>query len=237
MRQILEALRYCHENDIIHRDIKPECVLLSTMDNSAPVKLGGFGVAIQLTDRMSLPTGDNAFCFNYKKLGYTASTVKIHAQYIDAFPPLIAPISTDTISRPRSSHLAYTTYSPEKTYDNISNTTPRTQTLHQYLPKKCLQEPDLQMKIPHTSLRFLTIRRLHFHTTSNKNNQKHPPYLPRETTEVNIHPQPEYIHLQDNVQNTIPSLKRSNDNETLIFINPTNIIPGPKEKNQITDLL
>ena len=48
MRQILEALRYCHENDIIHRDMKPHCVLLASKENSAPVKLGGFGVAIQL---------------------------------------------------------------------------------------------------------------------------------------------------------------------------------------------
>jgi serine/threonine protein kinase len=48
MRQILEALRYCHENDIIHRDVRPACSLLATIDNSAPVKLGGFGAAIQL---------------------------------------------------------------------------------------------------------------------------------------------------------------------------------------------
>jgi serine/threonine protein kinase len=48
MRQILEALRYCHENDIIHRDVRPACALLATIDNSAPVKLGGFGSAIQL---------------------------------------------------------------------------------------------------------------------------------------------------------------------------------------------
>lgn len=54
MRQVLEALRYCHENDIIHRDIKPECVLLATIENSAPVKLGGFGVAVQLPDRTTL---------------------------------------------------------------------------------------------------------------------------------------------------------------------------------------
>lgn len=50
MRQILDALRYCHENDIIHRDIKPHCVLLASKENSAPVKLGGFGVAIQLDE-------------------------------------------------------------------------------------------------------------------------------------------------------------------------------------------
>ncbi|XP_050429430.1 peripheral plasma membrane protein CASK isoform X3 [Adelges cooleyi] len=54
MRQTLDAIRYCHENDIIHRDIKPHCVLLATKENSAPVKLGGFGVAIQLHDGASI---------------------------------------------------------------------------------------------------------------------------------------------------------------------------------------
>ena len=50
MRQILEALLYCHENEIIHRDMKPHCVLLASKENSAPVKLGGFGVATQLDE-------------------------------------------------------------------------------------------------------------------------------------------------------------------------------------------
>ena len=50
MRQILEAIRYCHANNIIHRDLKPHCVLLATMENSAPVKIGGFGVAVQLSE-------------------------------------------------------------------------------------------------------------------------------------------------------------------------------------------
>ncbi|CAL1286285.1 unnamed protein product, partial [Larinioides sclopetarius] len=48
MRQVLEAVRYCHENDIMHRDIKPQCILLATVENSAPVKLGGFGSAIKV---------------------------------------------------------------------------------------------------------------------------------------------------------------------------------------------
>uniref|UniRef100_A0A0L8HB86 Protein kinase domain-containing protein n=1 Tax=Octopus bimaculoides TaxID=37653 RepID=A0A0L8HB86_OCTBM len=50
MRQMLEALRYCHTNDIIHRDLKPHCILLSTRENSAPIKIGGFGVAIQMDE-------------------------------------------------------------------------------------------------------------------------------------------------------------------------------------------
>ncbi|KAG5339088.1 CSKP protein, partial [Acromyrmex heyeri] len=53
MRQILEALRYCHENDIIHRDLKPQCALLAGKENSAPVKLRGFGVAVQLPTSQS----------------------------------------------------------------------------------------------------------------------------------------------------------------------------------------
>ena len=57
MRQVFEALRYCHENDIIHRDMKPHCVLLATKENSAPVKLGGFGVAIQLQEGHMLNGG------------------------------------------------------------------------------------------------------------------------------------------------------------------------------------
>ncbi|KAL4219999.1 hypothetical protein ACF0H5_020410 [Mactra antiquata] len=50
LRQILEALRYCHANGIIHRDLKPHCVLLASTENSAPVKIGGFGVAAQLPE-------------------------------------------------------------------------------------------------------------------------------------------------------------------------------------------
>lgn len=30
MRQILSAVRYCHQRDVIHRDIRPHCVLLAT---------------------------------------------------------------------------------------------------------------------------------------------------------------------------------------------------------------
>lgn len=50
MRQVLEAVAYLHDRSIIHRDLKPHCVLLSSKENSAPVKLGGFGIALDLSD-------------------------------------------------------------------------------------------------------------------------------------------------------------------------------------------
>ncbi|XP_050068558.1 peripheral plasma membrane protein CASK isoform X8 [Anopheles maculipalpis] len=66
LRQILEALRYCHENDIIHRDVRPACALLATADNSAPVKLGGFGSAVQLPNgRDSVETHGRVGCPHY----------------------------------------------------------------------------------------------------------------------------------------------------------------------------
>ena len=51
MRQILEALRYCHQAGVIHRDIKPHCVLLASRENSAPIKLGGFGLAVRTQEQ------------------------------------------------------------------------------------------------------------------------------------------------------------------------------------------
>nr|AAC80169.1 Camguk [Drosophila melanogaster] len=66
MRQILEALRYCHENEILHRDVRPACALLATVDNSAPVKLGGFGSAIQLPGtRETIETHGRVGCPHY----------------------------------------------------------------------------------------------------------------------------------------------------------------------------
>jgi calcium/calmodulin-dependent serine protein kinase len=57
MRQIFEAVRYIHDRDIIHRDLKPHCVLLSSKENAAPVKLGGFGVALQLPESGLIQAG------------------------------------------------------------------------------------------------------------------------------------------------------------------------------------
>lgn len=48
MKQLMQALRYMHSQGIVHRDIRPHNVLLASKDNSAPLKLSGFGVALKL---------------------------------------------------------------------------------------------------------------------------------------------------------------------------------------------
>ena len=44
MRQILEAVAYCHSERIMHRDLKPANILLSG-DNNQNIKIADFGLA------------------------------------------------------------------------------------------------------------------------------------------------------------------------------------------------
>ena len=57
IKQIFEAIRYCHLNDIIHRDLTPMCVLLQNKEIKAPVKLGRFGLAIKCSDGQTIQAG------------------------------------------------------------------------------------------------------------------------------------------------------------------------------------
>mmetsp|Transcript_29265 Transcript_29265/g.33541 ORF Transcript_29265/g.33541 Transcript_29265/m.33541 type:complete len:168 (+) Transcript_29265:258-761(+) len=45
IKQILQALNYCHKGNIVHRDLKPENILFETDDDSSNVKLVDFGFA------------------------------------------------------------------------------------------------------------------------------------------------------------------------------------------------
>jgi calcium/calmodulin-dependent serine protein kinase len=57
MRQILEALKHCHTKGVIHRNIQPHCMLLANKENSSPIKLGGFGMAIEIEELENSPSG------------------------------------------------------------------------------------------------------------------------------------------------------------------------------------
>jgi serine/threonine protein kinase len=45
LRQILSGLSYIHLEGILHRDLKPQNILLRSIENDIEVKLGDFGLA------------------------------------------------------------------------------------------------------------------------------------------------------------------------------------------------
>ncbi|XP_065565645.1 calcium/calmodulin-dependent protein kinase type II alpha chain-like [Artemia franciscana] len=51
IQQILESLHHCHVNGVIHRDIKPDNLLLGSKAPGAAVKLADFGLAIEVQDQ------------------------------------------------------------------------------------------------------------------------------------------------------------------------------------------
>ncbi|CAM9578996.1 unnamed protein product, partial [Phaeothamnion confervicola] len=57
IKNIVAAIRYCHENNIVHRDLKPENLLYSDHDESkAVLKLADFGLAKLLNDETLMHT-------------------------------------------------------------------------------------------------------------------------------------------------------------------------------------
>ncbi len=45
VRDILDAIAYCHSKGIVHRDLKPENFLFATKDDTAPIKIIDFGLS------------------------------------------------------------------------------------------------------------------------------------------------------------------------------------------------
>jgi len=58
MKQILEALKYCHSKNIVHGDLRPHHLLLANRENSAPLKISGFGSAAELDEMGNVSEGN-----------------------------------------------------------------------------------------------------------------------------------------------------------------------------------
>ena len=45
MRQVLKAVEYLHSQDVVHRDLKPDNILIASLHNGARIVLTDFGNA------------------------------------------------------------------------------------------------------------------------------------------------------------------------------------------------
>ena len=51
IKQVLSCIQYCHQNNIVHRDIKAENILLEQNKEGEKIKIIDFGTALVLADK------------------------------------------------------------------------------------------------------------------------------------------------------------------------------------------
>ncbi|XP_051208044.1 serine/threonine-protein kinase PEPKR2 [Lolium perenne] len=92
IRELMDVVKYCHEMGVVHRDIKPDNVLLS---NAGRLKLADFGLAVRITDgqKLSGVAGSPAYVApevlegNYsEKVDVWAAGVLLHVLLIASLP-------------------------------------------------------------------------------------------------------------------------------------------------------
>ncbi|KAK4491195.1 hypothetical protein RD792_001927 [Penstemon davidsonii] len=92
IKELMLAIRYCHEMGVVHRDIKPENILLTS---SGQMKLADFGLAVRILDGQSLNgvVGSPAYVApevlvgNYsEKVDIWGAGVLLHALLVGVLP-------------------------------------------------------------------------------------------------------------------------------------------------------
>lgn len=49
MHDVITGILYCHNHNIVHRDIKAENILFATKDLTSPCKIIDFGISLKFT--------------------------------------------------------------------------------------------------------------------------------------------------------------------------------------------
>jgi len=64
VKEMLEAVKYLHENDVVHRDLKPENLLYENTSDDACLKIADFGLSKMVSDEVQMQTvcGTPGYC-------------------------------------------------------------------------------------------------------------------------------------------------------------------------------
>lgn len=96
VRQIAQALLYLHSHGVVHRDIRPRSCVLANKENSAPIKVTSFGVAVQLPDPQAMIQGGSCSTYTYLIISAGSCSGRIGSPYFMA-PEVV---SRDAYSTP-----------------------------------------------------------------------------------------------------------------------------------------
>jgi calcium-dependent protein kinase len=70
IRDILDAIAYCHSKEIVHRDLKPENFLFLTEAEDAPIKIIDFGLSRHNDAKQGIMKTKVGTCIEKKKMGF-----------------------------------------------------------------------------------------------------------------------------------------------------------------------
>lgn len=105
IRQVASALSYCHTKGVIHRDVKPENVLLF---GNHVVKLADFGLSVHVSSKKTLNTVCGTLDYlspemvnrkNYKKFVDVWSLGVLCYEFLSGYPPFESNSEDDTFKK------------------------------------------------------------------------------------------------------------------------------------------